>query len=361
MSRLEVRGLSKAYGGVQAVQGVSHSFAEGEITTIVGPSGSGKSTTLWMIAGLTSPDEGSVLLDGADITLRQAERREIGMVFQSYALFPHLSVHENVEFGLRVRKIPKVKRRELAMEALDLVRLSGLADRRIRELSGGEQQRVALARALAYRPRVLLMDEPLSALDAKLREQLRMELAALLQSLRITTIYVTHDQVEAMSLGRELLVLNAGRVEQAGAPRDVYQRPANAFVADFLGSANILEAVCVEQRGRATLQLPFADLEAPPGAPRGNCWAMVRPEDLEVSANGSGSESPGAIACEFEGMFFLGNQCRLQVRVQGRRLLADAPNHFTIDEGMSLSLRLRPGKLVLWPREEGDSSPGGAA
>jgi len=312
-----------------------------------------------MIAGLITPDAGSVLFDGVDITLRPAEKREIGMVFQNYALFPHLSVLRNVEFGLRTRKVPRVERRQRAYEALELVRLGGLADRRIRELSGGEQQRVALARALAYRPKVLLMDEPLSALDAKLREQLRMELAALLQSLRITTIYVTHDQVEAMSLGRELLVLNAGRVEQVGPPRDVYRRPGNAFVADFLGSANILEAVCLEKAGRAILRLPFVELEAPSGAPAGNCWAMVRPEDLEISANGEAAI--GAVPCDFEGMFFLGNQCRLQVRVGGRRLLADAPNHFTIDEGVPLSLHVRPGKIVVWPREEGEPSPAGAS
>ncbi len=351
MSRLEVRGLSKFYGGAAAVDGVSHAFAEGEITTIVGPSGSGKSTLLWMIAGLTAPDAGAVLLDGADITGLPAERRDIGMVFQSYALFPHLSVRENVEFGLRVRRILRSRRRELAREALRLVRLEELAERRIRELSGGEQQRVALARALAYRPKVLLMDEPLSALDAKLREQLRMEIAALLQGLRITTVYVTHDQVEAMSLGRELVVVHAGRVEQAGAPREVYRRPANAFVANFLGSANIFEAVCAGPPERPVVRLPFADVEAPEGAPVGECWAMVRPEDLEISSNGSGS-----IPCEFDALFFLGNQCRLRVRVGEWLLLADAPNHFTIGDTTRLELAVRPGKIVLWPRAAGPTA-----
>jgi putative spermidine/putrescine transport system ATP-binding protein len=345
MSRLEVCGLSKSYGGVVAVDGISHVFEEGVITTIVGPSGSGKSTTLWMIAGLTSPDSGTVLLDGVDVTGLAAEQREIGMVFQSYALFPHLSVRENVEFGLRVRGIRRDRRRDLALEALRLVRLEALSERRIRELSGGEQQRVALARALAYRPRVLLMDEPLSALDAKLREQLRMEIAALLQELKITTIYVTHDQVEAMSLGRELVVVHAGRVEQAGRPREVYRRPANAFVANFLGSANIFEAaVCTPSPGRAVVQLPFAEIDAPDGAASGDCWAMIRPEDLEISDNG------GGIACDFDAMFFLGTQCRLKVRVGQWSLLADAPNHFTLGDSTRLSLSVRPGKVVLWPR-----------
>ncbi|HKD11567.1 MAG TPA: ABC transporter ATP-binding protein [Thermoanaerobaculia bacterium] len=349
MSRLEVRGLSKSYAGMPAVTGVSHVFADGEITTIVGPSGSGKSTTLWMIAGLTAPDAGTVLVDGADVTEVPAERREIGMVFQSYALFPHLSVRENVEFGLRVRRVPRAQRRALAVDALRLVRLESFGERRIRELSGGEQQRVALARALAYRPKVLLMDEPLSALDAKLREQLRMELAALLQELKITTVYVTHDQVEAMSLGRELVVVHAGRVEQSGAPREVYRRPANAFVANFLGSANIFEAVCSKRAAGSVIELPFAEIPAPEGAPRGECWAMVRPEDVEISSNGAGT-----IPCEFEAMFFLGNQCRLRVRVGPWSLLADAPNHFTMAEGTRLSLAVRPGKVVVWPRQIGN-------
>jgi putative spermidine/putrescine transport system ATP-binding protein len=347
MSRLEVRGLSKSYGGAAAVSGISHVFEEGGITTIVGPSGSGKSTTLWMMAGLTSPDSGTVLLDGVDVTHLPAEQREIGMVFQSYALFPHLSVRENVEFGLRVRRIPRALRRDLALEALRLVRLESLGERRIRELSGGEQQRVALARALAYRPRVLLMDEPLSALDAKLREQLRMELAALLQDLKITTIYVTHDQVEAMSLGRELVVVHAGRIEQAGKPRDVYRRPANAFVANFLGSANIFEAVCTPAQGKAVVRLPFAEIDAPEGAVLGDCWAMIRPEDLEISDN-----SRDGIPCDFDAMFFLGTQCRLKVRVGAWSLLADAPNHFTLGDSTRLSLSVRPGKVVLWPRTE---------
>jgi ABC-type Fe3+/spermidine/putrescine transport system ATPase subunit len=346
MSLLEVRALSKSYAGVPAVAGISHVFAEGEITTIVGPSGSGKSTTLWMIAGLIPPDAGTVLLDGVDVTNLPAERREIGMVFQSYALFPHLSVRENVEFGLKVRRIRGRRRRDLALEALRLVRLEPFAERRIRELSGGEQQRVALARALAYRPRVLLMDEPLSALDAKLREQLRMELAALLAELKITTVYVTHDQVEAMSLGSELVVVHAGRVEQAGKPRDVYRRPTNAFVANFLGSANIFEAVCTAASGRPVVRLPFAEIEAPEGSPLGACWAMVRPEDLEICADGSGS-----IPCDFDALFFLGNQCRLKVRVGEWSLLADAPNHFTIGDTTRLTLAVRPGKVVLWPRK----------
>jgi len=196
------------------------------------------------------------------------------------------------------------------------------------------------------------MDEPLSALDAKLREQLRMELAALLQELKITTVYVTHDQVEAMSLGRELVVVSAGRVEQAGAPREVYRRPANAFVANFLGSANIFEAVCSRKADRAVLELPFAEIAAPEGAPpEGACWAMVRPEDIEISSNGA-----GLIPCEFEAMFFLGNQCRLRVRVGQWSLLADAPNHFTMAEDTRLSLALRPGKVVVWPRGTGNGT-----
>lgn len=207
MSTIETRNLDKSYGTFRAVSAFSHSFREGEITTIVGPSGSGKSTTLWLIAGLTRPDGGRILIDGADVTDRAAEHRDVGMVFQSYALFPHLSVRENVEFGLRVRGIAKDERRRRAHEVLELVHMERSAQRRIQKLSGGEQQRVALARALAFRPRILLMDEPLSALDAKLREELRDELLRLLNELKLTTIYVTHDQSEAMLSAADASVL----------------------------------------------------------------------------------------------------------------------------------------------------------
>jgi putative spermidine/putrescine transport system ATP-binding protein len=338
---LEVQGLSKRYADTVAVDSFSHSFKAGAITTIVGPSGSGKSTLLWMIAGLTPADDGGVLLDGEEISARAAEKRDIGMVFQSYALFPHLTVRENVEFGLRVRGIRRADRAARANETLELVRMSSLGDRRISQLSGGEQQRVALARALAFRPKVLLMDEPLSALDAKLRDELRAELFKLLAELRLTTVYVTHDQVEAMGLGEELIVMRSGRIEQAGAPLDVYLRPGTPFVADFLGSANIVEGMHHD----GSVQLPFATLRVPQALPAGACWMMVRPEDIEIAKNGD-VQFHGRV----ESTFFLGNQLRLGVVAGAHRLIVDVRNDVRFASDEVIPLRIRTEKACFWPK-----------
>ncbi|MEO6326948.1 MAG: ABC transporter ATP-binding protein [Thermoanaerobaculia bacterium] len=343
MATLEVRGLKKLFGAQTAVDDISHLFADGEITAVVGPSGSGKTTTLWMIAGLTAPDAGAVLIDGIDVTSRRAEQREIGMVFQSYALFPHLSVRENVEFGLRVRGLEKGARRSRALEALQLVRMDAFADRRVTSLSGGEQQRVALARALAFRPRVLLMDEPLSALDARLREDVRLELAQLLSTVKITTVYVTHDQTEAMALGARLLVLESGRVAQAGSPAEVYRRPATPFVADFLGAANLLEGVCGSGEPRL-LTLPFAELELPRDTAPGPCRVMIRPEDLVLTTNGSAQFHANVVSS-----LFLGRQLRLVLEVGEQRLVMDASPDTVFYPRAEIGVRIRPDRVVVFP------------
>ncbi|MBV9079951.1 MAG: ABC transporter ATP-binding protein [Elusimicrobia bacterium] len=345
MSTLKVQSLSKSFGAVEAVADFSHDFKNGEITTVVGPSGSGKSTALWMIAGLTAPDRGTVILDGQDITAVPPEKRDLGLVFQSYALFPHLSVEQNVEFGLKVRKMAAEDRRRRVDEMLDLVRIGRLRERRINQLSGGEQQRVALARALAIRPKILLMDEPLSALDAKLREELRTELFRLLQDLRITTIYVTHDQIEAMSLGNELIVMNGGRIEQTGRPPEVYKKPANKFVAEFLGSANIFEAQCVEMNGKRKIKLPFTVIDAPAQSVPGSCWVMVRPEGLTVA-----NEGEGHFRAVIESSQFLGNQIRIVLNVNGQRLIVDVHNDLTINGGTSVPVQIRSDQVFMWPR-----------
>ncbi|HVT58212.1 MAG TPA: ABC transporter ATP-binding protein [Thermoanaerobaculia bacterium] len=347
MAELEAQGLRKSYGGRAAVEDFSQRFADGRITTIVGPSGSGKTTTLWMLAGLIAPEAGTVRLDGSDLAGVPAERRGIGMVFQDYALFPHLSVRENVEFGLRVRGLARAARRRRAEETMALVRLLPHADRPVQRLSGGEQQRVALARALAFQPGVLLLDEPLSALDAKLREELRGELFSLLHGLAITTIYVTHDQVEAMSLGERLIVMHGGRIEQAGPPLEVYRRPANPLVARFLGAANILPAECVMAGGgRPRLVLSFANLEAPAGARPGACWVMIRPEDMVLAANGEGH-----FHAALESALFLGNQLRLQLRAGGQALLLDVDNDAALAPAATLAVRVKSEKISVWPRE----------
>ena len=337
---LEAHNLRRLYGSVTAVHDFTHSFAPGEITAILGPSGSGKSTTLAMIAGLINPDNGTVLLDGKDITRLPAERRDFGLVFQNYSLFPHLNVIENVEFGLRVRGIDRVERRRKALSALELVHIPHLVERRIHQISGGEQQRVALARALVFSPRILLLDEPLSALDAKLRERLRAELGQLLNELSLTAIYVTHDQVEAMSLGHELIIMRDGRIEQAGTSLEVYTRPATPFVATFLGSANLLEGECIREKGHTWLRLPFVELPVPHGTPVGPCRVMLRPEDISIVAEGDGQ-----LCGEVTSSVFLGNHARLTVIAGGCTLSVDASNEAIPSTGTAVSLRVREAKL----------------
>ena len=238
---VRVAGLRKHYGDVAAVDGVDLEIDRGEFFTLLGPSGSGKTTTLRMIAGFERPDEGTVELRGRDVSALPPYARDVNTVFQDYALFPHMSVRENVEYGLRVKRVARAERRTRAGEALELVRLGGLGDRKPSQLSGGQRQRVALARAIVNRPQALLLDEPLGALDLKLRQELQIELKRIQQELGITFVYVTHDQEEALTMSDRLAVFRDGRIEQVGAPADVYERPASEFIAGFVGVSNVLE------------------------------------------------------------------------------------------------------------------------
>ncbi len=342
MAQVEARQLVKRYADNAALKGFSHVFPGGKITAVLGPSGSGKSTLLSLLAGLQPPDEGGISLDGRDIARLPAERRDFGLVFQNYALFPHLTVAENVGFGLRVRGLPAAERRERVRETLELVRIPHLAERHIHQISGGEQQRVAIARALAFRPKVLLMDEPLSALDARLREDLRAELSRLLRGLDATTIYVTHDQVEALGLGDELVILRDGVIEQSGPPQIVYRHPATSFVASFLGAANVIPATFREGK----IELPFVRLvhEDASGI-QGPCLAVIRPEDLELAT----ADGPGAFAAELESSLFLGNRMRLHLVAGGERLTADLQDGNQVQAGAPVHLRIRPGRLTLLP------------
>jgi putative spermidine/putrescine transport system ATP-binding protein len=233
--------LRKSYGDVVAVGGVDLEIARGEFFTLLGPSGSGKTTTLRMIAGFEEPDQGKVELGGRDVTGIPPYDRQVNTVFQDYALFPHMTVGDNVEYGMRVQRVAKDERRKRAKEALDMVRLSGYGDRKPNELSGGQRQRVALARAIVNRPRVLLLDEPLGALDLKLREQMQVELKGIQGEVQITFIYVTHDQDEALTMSDRIAVFNGGRIEQVGKPAEVYEQPANSFVTGFVGASNFIE------------------------------------------------------------------------------------------------------------------------
>jgi putative spermidine/putrescine transport system ATP-binding protein len=260
--QIELIGVRKVFGGsgsgrgkggstdgdsaVVAVDGADLSVADGELFAILGPSGSGKTTVLRMIAGFEQPTAGVIRLGGADVTALPARQRDVHTVFQDYALFPHMTVGQNVEYGMRVRGVPKAERRRRAADALDLVRLGEHASRRPAQLSGGQRQRVALARALVGRPRVLLLDEPLGALDLKLREQMQVELKTIQRDIGITFVIVTHDQDEALTLSDRLAVFNNGRIEQIGAAREVYERPVNRFVADFVGTSNVLDGSAAE-------------------------------------------------------------------------------------------------------------------
>src|SRR5438067_4627159 len=234
-------GVSKRFGSHAAVDDVSLEIAEGEFFSLLGPSGCGKTTTLRMVAGFELPDAGRIVLKGNDVTEVPANRRPVNMVFQQYALFPHMSVYDNVAFGLKVKRVPRSEHSERVQEMLRVVSLEGLDRRRARQLSGGQQQRVALARALVNRPAALLLDEPLGALDVKLRKQMQLELKRIQSELGTTFVYVTHDQEEALAMSDRIAVMNRGRVEQIGAPREIYERPATAFVADFIGSLNAID------------------------------------------------------------------------------------------------------------------------
>jgi len=320
MARLELIDLSKRYGDQIAVAGATLDVADGEFLVLLGPSGCGKTTTLRMIAGLVEPSGGAVRIGGADITYLPPWRRNTGMVFQSYALFPHMTVAENVAFGLEMRKLAKSDLEARAQEALRLVRLEAYAARLPRQLSGGQQQRVALARALAIRPDVLLLDEPLSNLDAKLREEVRIEIRELQLQLGLTTIMVTHDQEEALTVADRLVVMADGKIRQIGSQRDLYERPADRFVASFVGRSTFLD-------GRVTTPGEFETagglrLKCPASAP-GEAALLLRPERLHLKPNGTDNRLPGRV----EFVSYLGAVLELHVRLSPTdRVLVQLPN-----------------------------------
>jgi ABC-type Fe3+/spermidine/putrescine transport system ATPase subunit len=249
---IELKGTTKRYGTLVANDHIDLQIPRGELLTLLGPSGCGKTTAMRCITGHQHPDEGQVLIDGQDVTDLPTHRRDLGMVFQNFALFPHMTVHDNVDFPLMIRNLSHNERRQRVTEALQLVRMEELAGRFPRQLSGGQQQRVGLARALVYRPRVLLLDEPLSNLDAKLREEMRFEIKELVTQLKMTAVYVTHDQGEALALSDRVAVMSAGRIQQIGTPRDIFERPNSLFVADFIGLSDFIEARVEAVEGNST-------------------------------------------------------------------------------------------------------------
>ncbi|MFZ4240742.1 ABC transporter ATP-binding protein [Streptomyces murinus] len=314
---VEFRGLRREFGATVALDGLDLTVRPGEFLALLGPSGCGKTTALRMLAGFEHPDSGAVLVDGRDITRVPAHRRDAGMVFQSYSLFPHLSAVDNVAFGLRMRGVRATERRSRAAELLELVGLGDKGERFPHQLSGGQQQRIALARALALRPRVLLLDEPLSALDAKVRLSLREEIRRLQQELGITTLFVTHDQEEALSIADRVAVMRAGRLEQCAEPAELYGRPATAFVAEFVGTMSRIRGELKD----GTVEVLGQRLPADGEAADGTVDVLVRPENLRVRADERGGARVVATA-------FLGAVVRLTVRLaDGTEAKADLPAH----------------------------------
>jgi iron(III) transport system ATP-binding protein len=355
---LEIDGLHKRYGDVGALAGVSLTIRGGEFFTLLGPSGCGKTTLLRSVAGFLRPDGGRILCDGERLDRLPAHKRDIGMVFQNYAIFPHLSVFENVAYGLRARRVEPVEIRRRAMDALRLVQMDTLADRRPDQLSGGQQQRVALARAMAIRPRLLLMDEPLSNLDAKLRVEMRTEIRRLQRELGITTVYVTHDQEEALAISERLAVLNAGRVEQVGFPWDVYQAPGSAFVARFIGTSNALVGRLVATDGDRP-QVEFGGWTTrarPRDGLAGQVLAVFRPEALSLATEAPGGPDASAGEAVVVSREFLGAVLRYRLRLDDGRLIyldEHKPDATRLrGEGVRVRFTVQPEAVMLFPVEE---------
>jgi len=343
--------LVKRFADVTAVAGINLDMPPGEFFSLLGPSGCGKTTTLRCIAGFERPDEGQILLDGVDMAQTPPHKRNVNTVFQNYALFPHLSVEDNVAFGLRYKDVSKADAKKKVADALALVRLEGFEKRRPSQLSGGQQQRVALARALILNPAVLLLDEPLGALDAKLRKALQLELKSLQQEVGITFIYVTHDQEEALTMSDRLAVMSNGRVEQVGTPSEVYEEPATAYVADFLGVSNLMSAraVGVDPQGRATVKLGEFDLAALKGDldARGDVKVTIRPERIRLEEQGSTGEN--RVPAMVERVVYVGSTLQVIVHLApGQTLQAwiqNAGEGIPYQQGSPISVYLPPDAL----------------
>jgi len=332
---IEVRSLSKRYGSFQAVKDVSFEVVAGQLVALLGPSGSGKSTILRIIAGLETADTGGVVLTGEDATRLPVQERGVGFVFQHYALFRHMTVRDNIAFGLKVRKLPKSAIKARVDELLDLVQLAGYAGRYPSQLSGGQRQRVALARALAPRPKVLLLDEPFGALDAKVRDELRSWLRKLHDEVHVTSLFVTHDQREAFEVADQIVVLNEGKVQQVGPPQNLYERPISPFVAQFLGQVNILPLETIQLGSRTGALFP---LSIPGLAPQSDAQIYVRPHDLEVQRQRNGRPCWSA---RVERVTPLGGAVRLELSIN-----ADHRIHLELPSDQSLDLNFAAGDSV---------------
>ena len=358
MAFIEIRNLFKSFKDVVAVNRIELEVNKGEMLTLLGPSGCGKTTTLRCIAGLEKPEEGDIIIDGKPMLSEgfvQPAKRGIGMVFQNYAVWPHMKVYKNIVYGLNLKKLPKQSIKEKARQVLELVGLSGLEDRYPGQLSGGQQQRVALARALVTNPKVLLLDEPLSNLDAKLREDLRFEIKELVRRMGITSVYVTHDQAEAMVISDRIVVMDSGNVVQIGTPEEIYEKPANRFVADFIGTMNFMSGEVVEivqDTDSVYVRTEFSEkmlCTSPSMAATTlgkKIYASIRPEDVEVF-----TEPPEIRQNLFKGTIvhkaYLGNFLYFFVSVNGNMVRVQAPHNVPREEGEEIYLFLNPQKCMI--------------
>ena len=360
---VEVRleGLSRHYGPVVALDHLDLTLQPGELIALLGPSGCGKTTTLRLLAGLEDADTGRITVGGRDLTRVSAAKRDMGMVFQAYSLFPHMTVRQNVAFGLRLRKVSAAQRDKRAIEMLDLVGLSTQADRYPHQLSGGQQQRVALARALAIEPQVLLLDEPLSALDAKVRAQLRDEIRRIQLDVGITTLFVTHDQEEALAIADRVGVMREGRLEQLAPPTEVYSRPATSFVAEFVGLSNRLAG---EVRGGEVIvrgcRLPLVERDTPDG----QVVALVRPEAVSLASNAPepGTEAgSGPLTGTVIAITFLGATSRVTVDLGDTRVMAQLPTSeaSALAAGSRVVLAIRPDPVLVSANADPAAAPAG--
>ena len=361
---IRIEALTKRYEGFTAVDDVSLDIAAGEFLTILGASGSGKTTTLMAVAGFVDPTSGTILIGDRDISRLPPEKRGLGVVFQSYALFPHYDVFENVAFPLRLRRVPAAEIRRKVAQALELVDLGALAKRRIAALSGGQQQRVALARAFVFDPPVLLMDEPLGALDRKLREQLQVEIKRIQRDLGVTVLYVTHDQEEALTMSDRLAIMREGRIAQLGPPDEVYARPASPFAARFLGESNFIpvrrvggdgDHIMVETEGAKPQR--FAAVAGPAGLPEGAVIGMIRPEAVRI---GAAAPAGTAVPATIERIEHLGPTVRLTLATNfgpltARLSRADCPENLA--PGTAVVAGWRASDLILYAREDAQDAP----
>ena len=355
MARLDLRGIHKEFGEVTALAELSLEVESGELVSLLGPSGCGKTTALRIVAGFEQPTRGELLVDGSDVTPVPASKRNMGMVFQAYSLFPNMTARQNVEFGLRMRKVARDKCRARAAELLELVGLAARADNYPHELSGGQQQRVALARALAIEPAILLLDEPLSALDAKVRVDLRQQIRHVQQRLGITTLYVTHDQEEALSISDRIAVMSEGNLEQVGAPAEIYRSPRSEFVANFVGLMNAFDG-----RVQAPNMVAVGASERPIGVVEGHGCAtgdkvmvLIRPESVDLQELADGAAAPeGVIEGKVLMHTFLGSVTRVNLSSDLGDLVADVPSlrALTMPPGTRVGVRVDPVGVRLLPR-----------